>query len=265
MTLSPHSFKSLLSIFVFGLLLFSCKTREKLVYLQDSTDGAAIAANYQPKLRTDDKLLIQVGGADMEALAPFQFYYNADQSNPLQGQQSLQVLQNITYFIDANGAINFPVLGFVKLAGLTRLEAVQYLQEQLNAYVEGAVVNIQLLNFKFTVLGQVRTPGTYNALTERMSILEAIGMAGDLLVTGERKNVKLIREENGQIKEYNLDLTKADLMQSPAYYIRQNDVIYIEPNFTARYQGTSTQLLTQLGTSTLSILLSVFTLISLSK
>jgi polysaccharide biosynthesis/export protein len=265
MTISSHSFKSLLSIFVLGLLLFSCKTREKLVYLQNSADGAAIAANYQPKLRTDDKLLIQVGGADMEALAPFQFYYNADQGNALQGQQTLQVLQNITYIIDANGAINFPVLGFVKLAGLTRLEAVQYLQEQLNAYVEGAVVNIQLLNFKFTVLGQVRTPGTYSAVTERMSILEAIGMAGDLLVTGERKNVKLIREENGKIKEYNLDLTKTDLLQSPAYYIRQNDVIYVEPNFTARYQGTSTQVLTQLGTSTLSILLSVFTLISLSK
>ena len=128
MTISSHSFKSLLSIFVLGLLLFSCKTREKLVYLQNSADGAAIAANYQPKLRTDDKLLIQVGGADMEALAPFQFYYNADQGNALQGQQTLQVLQNITYIIDANGAINFPVLGFVKLAGLTRLEAVQYLQ-----------------------------------------------------------------------------------------------------------------------------------------
>ena len=127
------------------------------------------------------------------------------------------------------------------------------------------MVNIQLLNFKFTVLGQVRTPGTYSAVTERMSILEAIGMAGDLLVTGERKNVKLIREENGKIKEYNLDLTKTDLLQSPAYYIRQNDVIYVEPNFTARYQGTSTQVLTQLGTSTLSILLSVFTIISLSK
>ncbi len=252
-------------LFVSIAFLSSCKTHEQLVYFQDTTEGAAISANYQPKLRTDDKLMIQVGGADMEALAPFQFYYSADQSNPVQGQQTLQVLQNITYVIDANGNINFPVLGFIKLAGLTRLEAVKYLQEQLNTYVEGAVVNIQLLNFKFTVLGQVRTPGTYLAPTERLSILEAIGMAGDLQITGVRQNVKLLREENGKIKEYHLDLTKAELLQSPAYYIRQNDVIYVEPNFTARYQGTSTQVLTQLGTSTLSILLSVFTLISLSK
>lgn len=246
-------------------LFSSCKTHEQLVYFQDTTEGGTIAANYQPKLRTDDKLMIQVGGADMEALSPFQFYYSADQSNPMQGQQTLQVLQNITYIIDANGNINFPVLGFIKLAGLTRLEAVKYLQEQLNTYVEGAVVNIQLLNFKFTVLGQVRTPGTYLSPTERISILEAIGMAGDLEITGMRQNIKILREENGKIKEYKLDLTKAEVLQSPAYYIRQNDVIYVEPNFTARYQGTSTQLLAQLGTSTLSILLSVFTLISLSK
>lgn len=246
-------------------LLFSCKTREKLVYMQANANGTQIEANYQPKLRTDDKLLIQVGGTDMEALAPFQFYYNANQGNAIQGQQTLQVLQNISYIIDANGNINFPVLGFVHLAGLTRLEAVNYLQEALKKYVEDVVVNIQLLNFKFTVLGQVKNPGAYYAQTERLSILEALGMAGDLLVTGERKNIKLLREENGKIKEYNLDLTAIDILQSPAYYIRQNDVIYIEPNFTARYQGTSTQVLTQLGTSTLSILLSVFTLISLSK
>lgn len=266
MLLNKKSLRS--KFFLFGLLLIglsACKTREKLVYLQANLDNASISANYQPKLRTDDQLLIQVGGADMEALAPFQFYYNSNQGNAAQGQQTLQVLQNITYVIDADGNINFPVLGFVKLAGLTRLEAVKFLQDQLHAYVQDAVVNIQIINFKFTVLGQVRTPGTYNAPTERLSILDALGMAGDLLVTGERKNVKLLREENGKIKEYQLDLTQSNILESPAYYVRQNDVIYVEPNFTARYQGTSTQVLTQLGTSALSILLSVFTLISLSK
>lgn len=245
------------------LALSACKTREKLVYLQNGS-APEVQANYQPLLRTDDQLLIQVGGADMEALAPFQFYYSAQQ-NQMNGLQGMQALQGISYIIDANGNINFPVLGFVKVAGLTRLQTVELLQQKLQAYVEGPVVNIQILNYKYTVLGQVKAPGVYKIPTERFTILEAIGQSGDLLPTGVRKNVLLVREENGQRKEYRLDLTQKDLFSSPAYYIRQNDVIYVEPNFTGQFQGTNVQVFTQLGTSALSILLSVFTLISLSK
>ena len=234
-----------------------------MVYLQTG-DASQVQTNYQPTLRTDDQLLIQVGGADMEALAPFQFYYSTQQ-NQMNGIQGMQALQGITYLIDINGNINFPVLGFVKVAGLTRLQAIELLQKQLQEYVDGAVVNIQLLNYKFTILGQVRTPGVYTIPTERYTILEAIGQSGDLLPTGVRQNVLLIREENGQRIEYRLDLTQKDLFNSPAYYVHQNDVIYVEPNYTGQFQGTNVQTLTQLGTSVLSILLSVFTLISLSK
>jgi polysaccharide export outer membrane protein len=242
---------SLLLLFTI-IVLTSCKTHEKMVYLQTG-DASQVQPNYQPTLRTDDQLLIQVGGADMEALAPFQFYYSTQQ-NQMNGIQGMQALQGITYLIDINGNINFPVLGFVKVAGLTRLQA-----------IDGAVVNIQLLNYKFTILGQVRTPGVYTIPTERYTILEALGQSGDLLPTGVRQNVLLIREENGQRKEYRLDLTQKDLFNSPAYYVHQNDVIYVEPNYTGQFQGTNVQTFTQLGTSVLSILLSVFTLISLSK
>ena len=266
MTISSHSFKSLLSIFVLGLLLFSCKTREKLVYLQGPDAGPALQTNYQPVLRTDDQLLIQVGGSEMEALAPFQFYYMSNQQGGA-GQQGIQMLQNITYIIDINGNINFPVLGFIHVAGLTRLQAVEFLQKQLEAYVEDVVVNVQLMNFKYTVLGQVRNPGVQGVPvgTERLTILEAIAKAGDLQITGLRNNVLLIRETNGQRVEYRLDLTSKDLYQSPAYYIRQNDVIYVEPNFTANFQGTNFQTFTQLGTTAISIFLSLYTIISLTK
>jgi polysaccharide export outer membrane protein len=264
MTISSHSFKSLLSIFVLGLLLFSCKTREKLVYLQGPDAGPALQTNYQPVLRTDDQLLIQVGGSEMEALAPFQFYYMSNQQGG-GGQQGMQMLQNITYIIDINGNINFPQLGFVQLAGLTRLQAVELLQSRLSEYVSNPTVNIQVLNFKYSVLGQVRNPGLYNCPTERFTILEAIAQAGDLQATGLRNNVLVVREQNGQRVEYRLDLTSKDLYQSPAYYIRQNDVIYVEPNFTANFQGTNVQIFTQLGSTALSLILSVFTLISLSK
>jgi polysaccharide export outer membrane protein len=245
------------------VLLSACKTREKLVYFQ-AGNSSQVQANYQPVLRSDDQLLIQVGGADMEALAPFQFYYSSQQ-NQMNGIQGMQALQGITYLVDNNGNINFPVLGFVKVAGLTRLQVVEFLQKQLQAYVEGAVVNVQILNYKFTVLGQVRTPGVYTIPTERYTILEALGQSGDLLPTGVRNNVLLVREENGERKEYRLDLTQKDIFTSPAYYIRQNDVIYVEPNFTGQFSSTNVQIFTQLGTTALSILLSVFTLISLSK
>lgn len=261
MLFSP--FHRLLFFVLLLLSLPACKTREKLVYFQ-AGNNSQVQANYQPLLRSDDQLLIQVGGADMEALAPFQFYYST-QDNQMNNIQSIQVMQGITYLVDINGNINFPVLGFVKVAGLTRLQVVEFLQKQLQTYVEGAVVNVQILNYKFTVLGQVRTPGVYSIPTERYTILEALGQSGDLLPTGVRHNVLLVREENGERKEYRLDLTQKDIFTSPAYYIRQNDVIYVEPNFTGQFSSTNVQIFTQLGTTALSVLLSVFTLISLSK
>jgi polysaccharide export outer membrane protein len=264
MTISSNSFKSLLTIFVLSLLVFSCKTREKLVYLQGADAGPALQTNYQPVLRTDDQLLIQVGGSEMEALAPFQFYYMGNQQS-MGGQQAMQMLQSISYIIDINGNINFPQLGFVKLAGLTRLQAVELLQSRLSEYVSNPTVHIQVMNFKYSILGQVRSPGLYNCPTERFTILEAIAQAGDLQATGLRKNVLVVREQNGQRIEYRLDLTSKDVYLSPAYYIRQNDVIYVEPNFTANFQGTNVQIFTQLSSTALSLILTVFTLISLSK
>ena len=270
MTISSHSFKSLLSIFVLGLLLFSCKTREKLVYLQKGEDQTKVQPDYQVILRPDDQLNIMVGGSDMESLAPFQFFYSANaQGGGGGGMQNQQMMTGggLSYVIDINGNINFPVLGFIHVAGLTRLQAVEFLQKQLEAYVEDVVVNVQLMNFKYTVLGQVRTPGVQSVPvgTERLTILEAIAKAGDLQITGLRNNVLLIRETNGQRVEYRLDLTSKDLYQSPAYYIRQNDVIYVEPNFTANFQGTNFQTFTQLGTTAISIFLSLYTIISLTK
>ncbi|MEY4992441.1 MAG: hypothetical protein RI948_1323 [Bacteroidota bacterium] len=251
------------------VLLGACKTREKLVYFQTG-NSAQVQPNYQLLLRPDDQLNIMVGGSDMESLAPFQFYYTSNNQNGGSGMmQNPQMLNGtgLSYVIDINGNINFPVLGFVKLAGLTRLQAVEFLQKQLEAYVDDVVVNVQLMNFKFTVLGQVKAPGVQMVPvgTERMTIIEAIGKAGDLQITGLRNNVLLVREENGQRQEYRLDLTKHDFYQSPAYYIRQNDIIYVEPNFTANFQGTNFQTFTSLGTTAISIFLSLYTIISLTK
>ncbi|MEY3075827.1 MAG: hypothetical protein RJB25_1473 [Bacteroidota bacterium] len=220
------------------LAVASCKTREKLVYLQQGADQTTVQPDYQVRLRTDDQLNIMVGGSDMESLAPFQFFYSSNTQGGGGG-----MMQN------------------------PQMMGVEYLQKQLEVYVQDVVVNIQLMNFKFTVLGQVKAPGVQMVPigTERLTILEAIAKAGDLQITGLRNNVLLVREVNGQRTEYRLDLTSKDLYNSPAYYIRQNDVIYVEPNFTANFQGTNFQTFTQLGTTAISIFLSLYTIISLTK
>lgn len=261
---------SLITFALFALFfLSSCKTREKLVYFQKGEVQEKVQPDYQITLRPDDQLNILVGGSDMESLAPFQFYYSTNNQNGGGMMQNPQMLTGAgtSYMIDINGNINFPVLGFVKLAGLTRLQAVEFLQKELEAYVQDVVVNIQLMNFKFTVLGQVKNPGLQMVPigTERVTILDALAKAGDLQITGLRNNILLVREVNGQRQEFRLDLTDKAIYQSPAYYIRQNDVIYVEPNFTANFQGTNFQTFTSLGTTAISIFLSLYTIISLTK
>lgn len=256
-------------IAVMLLPLSSCKLREKMVYFQekevkDSTVRVNSVYNpsaYAPTLRPDDLLQIQVGGQDAEALAAFQFYVNEGNSGGLQG---MQALQNIVYLVDPNGNINFPVLGFVHVAGLTRLEAIVELQELLGAYVQEPVVNIQIRNFKVTVLGQVVRPGSYTMPSDRVTIMEALGMAGDLSLSGIRNNVLVVREANGKREEYRLDLTQKDIYQSPAYYLRQNDVIYVEPNKGARFQGQNVSVFTQVVTPVISLMLSIYTLFALN-
>jgi polysaccharide export outer membrane protein len=249
------------------LSLSSCHLREKMVYLQPNINDTLVKTtpqmNYAPVLRTDDLLQIQIGGQDQEALAAFQFYVNQSE-NQAGNQMMAQVLANMTFLIDYQGNINFPVLGFVKLAGLTRLEAIQKLQGMIEEYVAGAVVNIQVKNFKVTVLGQVARPGTYTMPSDRVTILEALGMAGDLQLTGMRNNILLVRELDGKRQEFRLDLTSKDIFTSEAYYLRQNDVIYVEPNKGARFQGQNIQVFTQVVTPVLSILLSVYTLFAIN-
>ncbi|MDP4724122.1 MAG: polysaccharide biosynthesis/export family protein [Crocinitomicaceae bacterium] len=258
------------------LPLSSCKLREKMVYLQEKevTDSTSRAnpvynpAAYAPTLRPDDLLQIQVGGQDAEALAAFQFYVNvsgsgANQNAAQAGLQASQASASINYLIDPNGNINFPVLGFVQVAGLTRLEATVKLQELLGAYVTDPVVNIQIKNFKVSILGEVARPGAYTLPSDRVSILEAVAMAGDLKLSGIRQNVLLVREQDGKRIEYRLDLTQKDIYQSPAYYLRQNDVIYVEPNKGARFQGQNITVFTQVISTSLSLLLSMYTLITI--
>ena len=132
--------------------------------------------------------------------------------------------------VDANGNIDFPVLGTLKLAGLNRIEATAKIKELLNEYIKDPIVNIRIINFKVTILVEVNRPGSYTIPNERITVLEALGLAGDMTIQAERRNVLVIREENGK-KTYNrIDLTSETVFNSSIYYLTQNDVIYVEPN-----------------------------------
>ncbi len=218
------------------IILASCSTREKIVYFQQGEVDASTQHNYTPILKTDDFLSVLVTADDPEASVPFNFPSNVQQNfnngyvigNPAQ----------IGYLVDANGEIKLPVIGSVKVSGLNRMEATRLIEDKLKEYIKNPVVNIQIQNYKVTVLGDVRNPGTFKIPNERMTVLEAIGLAGDLRMTGNRKNILVIRDENGKKTEYRIDLTSKDIFNSPAYYLTQNDVVYVEPNTTARSEST---------------------------
>lgn len=214
----------------------ACKTKEKLLYFNKGTMGSEVHSSYTPVFKTDDFLSIAVSGDDPEAVIPFNLPPTM-QAGGLSGYSTGNPVLN-GYLIDANGEITMPVLGQFKLVGLTRMEATQLIREKLMAYVKNPVVNIQIQNYKITVLGDVKNPGTYRIPNERITVLEAIGLAGDLRMTGDRKSVLVIRDENGTKSEYLLDLTTKEVFSSPAYYLTQNDVVYIQPNGTARSEST---------------------------
>ena len=134
--------------------------------------------------------------------------------------------------IDNNGFIEFPVLGQLKLGGMTRAEALTFIKEKLKPYINEPIVNLRILNFKVTVQGEVANPGIFSINTERITLPEALSMAGDLTINGKRENVLIIREIDGKKSYHFVDLTKADFINSPFYYLSQNDVIYVEPNQT---------------------------------
>lgn len=233
-------------VFLMGNLLFvtvflqSCQTHKKLVYFQDgiaSGDSLSYQTQYTPVLQKDDLLSIAVTADDPETALPF----NLDQKNinpNLNNGYTMGNQERIGYLIDDEGTINFPVLGKLTLNGMKRSEAIELLEDSLQNYLSNPIVNIQILNYKVTVLGDVSRPGTFKVPNERITVLEAIGLAGDLNITGNRKNIKVVRDSDGSKEEYTLDLTSSSVFASPAYYLQQNDVVYVEPNTAQRNNST---------------------------
>lgn len=217
---------NILILLVFLFILTSCGSRKEIAYFQDSPNLTTQFQDYIPRIQPNDQLAIVISAADINAVAPF---------NPVSTMQVNATQQNIspyhtTYTVNENGEIEIPTLGNVKLGGLTRTEAAELLKNKLSKYINNPGVNINFANFRITVLGEVNRPGSFTNPTERITVLDAIGMAGDLTIKGKRENVTVIREINGKKESYSIDLTSKNTLNSPVYYLAQNDVIYIEPN-----------------------------------
>lgn len=217
-----NMFTKYLSILSVVLTVTSCVSTKKIVYFQD-VDGvieSETIAAFEPKIQMGDILKINVSAIDTETATPFNLYESSGATSSKQ----------LTYLVDVDGNINFPVLGKIKVEGFSNKQITNNLTQLLSSYIKNPVVNVRLMNFKITVLGEVKSPGTYTVPNERISILGAIGLAGDLSIQGKRKTVVIVREEEGKRKLITMDLSNKKLLNSPYFYLAQNDVIYVEPN-----------------------------------
>jgi polysaccharide export outer membrane protein len=251
-------FKYFLIFCSFILSLSSCKLREKIVYFNDLESKGNSEIKFSPILQVDDLISIIVSDIDQETVALFNIQ--------ISGAQNTSYVNGVAissgYLIDVNGEVNIPIVGKIKIAGMKRSEAILLIEKELKKYLNNPVVHLSILNYKVTVLGEVNAPGTYRIPNERITILEVIGLAGDLKISGVRKNILVIREENNEKKEYRLDLTSKDIFNSPAYYLKQNDVVYVEPNMNSRVNSTFLKSNSPIFVSITSILLSTIILIT---
>ncbi|MFK7811536.1 MAG: polysaccharide biosynthesis/export family protein [Maribacter sp.] len=226
--LKNNRFGSICAFLIISVLfLSSCASKKEVVYFQNTGSFETLVDknSFTPKFKVDDLVSIHVSTLNAEASAPFNLFRGAPEGS-IRAEQ-------VDYLIDREGEIDFPVIGKLKISGLSAEEVRELLRNKLSEYLKEPIINIRLKNFTVTILGEVSRPGTYPVNGERISILEALGLAGDLTVKGVRENVMVIRDFDGTKVYTRVDLTKKEAMSSPVYYLTQNDVVYVEPNQSA--------------------------------
>ena len=243
--------------------LSSCTTQNKITYFQDADLYAdtlwSSYAQLQPVLAPKDELSIVVTAENMSAVSAFNkplvTTRNADMVNLVQ-QPTL-----LTYIIDTNGNIDFPILGKVPAAGKTTEQLEAYLKMQIEEYAKNPIVDINLISFPVMVMGEVMTPGVTMHSNKNATLFNALAQAGDLTIYGDRTNILLIREENGMRVKHRIDLTKTEILTSPYYYLKQQDVIVVSPN-KARRSSSNYNSMKQQNLSMISAIVSVVSVLS---
>lgn len=226
-------FLALLSVVFLG----ACSVPKDVVYFQGVDDltieqTEMMNQSYSSKIVPDDLLTITVTSWDPSVVTPFNppvYAFATEGTDKVEASRQLQ-----TYLVDKDGYINFPVIGLIHVAGLTKQQLVDKLKTDISKYVKDVNVNVQIVNYKITVLGEVVRPGTVAVTNDRISVLDALGRVGDLTINANRKNVLVIRDQDGKKEFARLDLTDPAIFASPYFYLTQNDVVYIEPNKAKR-------------------------------
>lgn len=235
------------SLLAVSLVLFGCSTPKNIAYMQDSYNDAiveTIKAN-PIRLKPMDQISIVVNSRDPQIATMFNLIYASQRlgaSTSMNGGLSNSSNMVLPYTLDKDGEIDFPVLGKVKVAGLTRAETAEHIKNLLIAsnQIKDPVVTVDFMNLGFSVLGEVSSPGRYRIDRDEFTILDAISLAGDLTIDGQRENVTLIRNY-GTAQEifYKMNLTDTeDIFSSPAYYLEQGDIVYVTPNPKRRREST---------------------------
>jgi polysaccharide biosynthesis/export protein len=249
------------------IICCSCVSKKEMVYLQGSEklslNSDTISQNYEIKIQDDDLLSIAVSSKDKELLEPFgnNFLFG---TSGAQGSSQASSQSDVTYFrVDQEGDIILPILGQIHAAGLTRSQFAEKVKNKIIdlKYLKDPIVSVRLKNFKFSVMGAVTVPGQYTVDGERVTVLEALAKAGDLSAGGLRTNVLLLRENNGKRTTHKLDLTNINLVESPYYYLQQNDILYVEPNSSIIVQGSPAYTYVSVGGTVVSLFVSLVSLI----
>ena len=251
-------------------VLSSCVSDKKMIYLQGASEAYAVPknleANFELKAEPDDQLAISIASKDQELLQRFNNNtLIGGGNNSMAGTNTINVSSGVAYFqVDKNGNIEFPIFGTINVGGLTTREISSMIQKRIKdeGYINDAVVNTKIMSFKVTVMGDVKNPGTQTYQGERLTILEALGRAGDLNNSAHRDHILVIREEGGQRVTYELNLLdQQSIFNSPAYYLQQNDVIYVQPNKSQRVKGSTSYTWLTVGSTVVGIVVSVVSLI----
>ena len=227
-----NTFKLPLQIFFILLVIGTSCSQRNLVYfsdLQGASGNETPIRNYdQPTIQPDDILSITVSSLNPESNVLFNNVIlptNANTGGVIAATKGTE-----GYQVDKSGFINFPVIGKVLLSGLTKEQAIDKMTNEIKVHVKNPIVNIRFMNFKVTVIGEVSKPSTFTVDTEKINVLEALGLAGDMTVYGRRENVLIIREKQGVRKTTRINLNDKDVFNSPYFYLQQNDIVYVEPS-----------------------------------
>lgn len=232
--------KSLLSsiVLVLGLFFVSCTSIKNIPYMSnsDSFQSADSVGLPEARIMPKDQLMIFVYSPDdIDAVKQFNFaVYGQFLKNDGRDLAFAFGGTRMTYIVDNEGNIDFPLVGKVNLLGMTKKEAINTISQKIRPFLQEsteAIVNIWFREYPVSVFGEVNKPGTFNITSERVTVLEALAMAGDMTIYGQRDNVKLIRTGlDGEKEVHELDFTDANILNSPYYYMQQQDILYVEPN-----------------------------------